>query len=127
MSSWDGKAINGADLQADLQAVAAEIKKRGLGEVVAESFVDIDARLKALENYDPNRLGDAVADSLDAQVVKAGGVDVRDGSTTTVTFTQASSRGTAANDFASGSTLATLVGKMRKWFADLGSAAWKSR
>ena len=74
MSSWDGKAINGADLQADLQAVAAEIKKRGLGEVVAESFVEIDGRLKALEDAGSN-IGDVVADSVNTQVLKVKGVD----------------------------------------------------
>ena len=74
MSSWDGKAINGADLQADLQAVAAEIKKRGLGEVVAESLVDIDGRLKSLEDAGGN-IGDVVADSVNTQVLKVKGVD----------------------------------------------------
>ena len=48
-----------------------------------------------------------------------------DGKDVTVTFSQASSRGTAANDFASGSTLATLLGKMKKWFASLGALAFK--
>lgn len=74
MSSWDGKAINGADLQADLQAVAVEIKKRGLGEVVAESLVEIDGRLKALEDAGVN-IGDVVADSVNTQVLKVKGVD----------------------------------------------------
>lgn len=74
MSSWDGKAINGADLQADLQAVAAEIKKRGLGEVVAEALVEIDGRLKALEDAGGN-IGDVVADSVNTQVLKVKGVD----------------------------------------------------
>lgn len=48
-----------------------------------------------------------------------------DGKDVTVTFSQASSRGTAANDFASGSSLATLFGKMKKWFASLGALAFK--
>ena len=48
-----------------------------------------------------------------------------DGKDVTVTFSQASSRGTAANDFASGSSLATLFGRMKKWFASLGALAFK--
>ena len=121
MSTWDGKAVKGEDLQTELQAVASEIKKRGLGEVVAAALLDIDGRLKALESKDQN-LGDLTVDSLDAQVLKEGGVDVRDGSTTTVKFSQASSRANVN----SGETLATMFGKVKKWFADLGSAAWKS-
>lgn len=49
-----------------------------------------------------------------------------DGKDVTVTFTQASTRGTAADDFTSGYTLATLFGKVKKWFADLGTAAFKT-
>lgn len=124
--TYDNKAINGKELaEQTLVGVASEIKR---GEYVsAAAFNDVVARLVALEKaMAEQNLGDRTADSLDSQSLKVGGVDVRDGSTTTVTFSQASSRGSAANDFASGSTLATLFGKVRKWFADLGSAAWKS-
>lgn len=43
-------------------------------------------------------------------------------SNTTVAFTQASSR----TAIATGETLATLFGKIKKWFSDLGSLAFKS-
>lgn len=100
-----------------------ETKAVSQSSVSASSLVNIDARLRALEDaFAQGRLGDVTVDSLDAQVLKDGGVDVRDGSTTTVTFSQASSR----SNVNSGETLATMFGKVRKWFADLGTAAFKA-
>ena len=45
-----------------------------------------------------------------------------DGSSTTVTFTDAQTR----TNVATGETQATLWGKVKKWFADLGTAAFKN-
>ena len=77
MSTWDGKAINGKDLQEKVvQSLATEIKKRGLAEVIAEALVNLDARMKAVENaVKEENLGERISDSLDAQVLKIGGVD----------------------------------------------------
>ena len=124
--TYDNKAINGKELaEQTLLGVASEIKREGC--VSAAAFNEVVARLVALEKdvAEPN-LGDRTADSLDAQSLKVGGTDVADATDHTVTFSQASSRGTAANDFASGSKLSTLFGKVKKWFADLGSAAFKN-
>ena len=101
-------------------------------EVVAESLNELDARQTATENaVNEKNIGDRIADSLDAQVLKVGGVDVLavdgDASNTTVTFEQAQSRGTVDNDFASGSKLSVLMGRMKKWFADLKALAFKDK
>ena len=77
MASWDNKGIKGSDLQANYKKFGDEIKKRGLGEVIAEALVDVDARLGTLESADPDRLSNAIADSLDAQTLKYGGVLVK--------------------------------------------------
>lgn len=45
-------------------------------EVIAEALDDLDARTRALENIDLDVLGDAVADSLDTQVLKVGGEQI---------------------------------------------------
>ena len=45
-----------------------------------------------------------------------------DGKSVTVTFSQASNR----TNIASGNTLATTLGRIKKWFADLGTLAFKS-
>lgn len=77
MSTWDGKAINGKDLQEKVvQSLATEIKKRGLAEVIAEALANLDARMSAVENaVNEANVGERIADSLDAQVLKIGGVD----------------------------------------------------
>lgn len=129
MSTWDNKAISGKDLQEKVvQELASEIKKRGLSEVIAEALVGMAARIESLEAALSERnIGERVADSLDAQTLKVGGEDVTDASNHTATFSQASSRGTVAADFASGSKLSTLFGKIRKWFADLKALAFKDK
>lgn len=77
MSTWDNKAINGKDLQEQVVLnLASEIKKRGLAEVIAEALVNLDARMKAVENaVNEENIGERISDSLDAQVLKIGGVD----------------------------------------------------
>lgn len=105
MSTWDGEAINGKDLQEQVvQNLASEIKKRGLAEVIAETLVNLDSRMKAVENtVNEENIGERIADSLDAQVLKEGGspvlteetapavnngtLTIKQGSTTLGTFT----------------------------------------
>lgn len=78
MSTWDDKAISGKDLQEKVvQELASEIKKRGLSEVIAEALVGMAARIESLEAALAERnIGERVADSVDAQELKVGGVDV---------------------------------------------------
>lgn len=45
-------------------------------EVIAASLNDLNARVSGLESEDRNVLGDAIADSIDTQVLKVGGEDV---------------------------------------------------
>ena len=100
----------------------------GKFEVVAEALNELDARQTATENaVNEKNIGDRIADSLDAQVLKVGGVDVLavdgDASNTTVTFEQANSRA----NISTGETLATMFGKIKKWFADLKALAFKDK
>jgi hypothetical protein len=54
-----------------------------MGEVVAASLNDLDARLKAVEDsVAENNLGDRTADSFDTQVLKIGGEEVAPGTAT---------------------------------------------
>ena len=104
----------------------------GKFEVVAASLDELEARQTATENaVKEKNIGDRIADSLDAQVLKVGGVDVLavdgDASNTTVTFEQTQSRGTVDNDFSSGSKLSVLMGRVKKWFADLKALAFKDK
>lgn len=45
-------------------------------EVIAASLNELNARVSGLESEDRNVLGDAIADSIDTQVLKVGGEDV---------------------------------------------------
>ena len=60
---------------------------------------------------------DAVYNALTAYLQKTG-----DGSDVTVAFTQASTR----TNLSTGEKLSVLFGKVKKWFADLGTAAFRS-
>ena len=124
-NSYDNDAILGAKIE---RLVASILQKHIDGCLVtADAVNDLKARLESVEKFvTESNIGDRTADSLDAQSLKVGGADVADATDHTVTFSQASSRGTAANDFPSGSKLSVLFGKVRKWFADLGSLAFKS-
>lgn len=72
---------------------------------------------------------DAAVDYTDQQIAAIPPVDMSgkldktgDGKDVTVTFTQAASRANVA----SGEKLSVLLGKIRKWFADLGTAAFQA-
>lgn len=124
-NSYDDDAILGAKIERLVTSILQKHIDGGL--VTADVANDLKARLEVVEKFvTESNIGERVADSLDAQSLKVGGVDVADATDHTVTFSQASSRGTAANDFTSGSKFSVLLGKVRKWFADLGSAAFKN-
>ena len=76
--------------------------------------------------YDPNNKAQDVFQYVDdavANVDVSGKLDkTGDGSNVTAAFTQASSR----SNIATGEKLSVLFGKVKKWFADLGSLAFKS-
>ena len=122
MSTWDNKAISGKDLQEKVvQELASEIKKRGLSEVIAEALVGMAARIESLEAALAERnIGDRTADSVDAQTLKVGGVDVTDASNHTANFSQASSR----VNLSAGEKLSVMFGKIAKWFGDLKTVAF---
>lgn len=63
-----------------LDAIGSQ--SRSDAEVIAESLNDLNSRVKALEEADHDTIGDAVADSLDTQILKIGG-DVVNPSTAT--------------------------------------------
>lgn len=122
-NSYDEDAILGAKIERLVVSILQKYVDGGL--VSAAAINDLKARLSALEEaFGNENIGERTADAFDSQSLKVGGVDVADATDHTVAFSQASSRGTAANDFSSGSKLSVLFGKVRKWFADLKSVAW---
>jgi hypothetical protein len=75
--TYDNKAVNGKELaEQTLVGVASEIKREGY--VSAAAFNEVVARLIALEKaVAESNIGDRIADSIDAQTLKAGGVEVK--------------------------------------------------
>lgn len=66
-------------------------------EVIAESLNDLDSRVKALEEADPDTLGNATSDSLDTQVLKIGGDRVVPGTATPQDVASSSAVGSSTN------------------------------
>ena len=126
-ADYNSDAINGEQLAALMQDEIYDRLKGNVPESLAVFLCSLKAQVDSLQKIvSEKNLGECVADSINTQSLKVGGADVADATDYTVTFSQASSRGTAANDFPSGSKLSVLFGKVRKWFADLGSLAFKS-
>ena len=126
-ADYNSDAINGEQLAALMQDEIYDRLKGNVPESLAVFLCSLKAQVDSLQKIvSEKNLGECVADSINTQSLKVGGADVADATDHTVTFSQASSRGTAANDFPSGSKLSVLFGKVRKWFADLGSLAFKS-
>ena len=126
-ADYNSDAINGEQLAALMQDEMYDRLKGDVPESLAVFLCSLKAQVDSLQKIvSAKNLGECVADSINTQSLKVGGADVADATDHTVTFSQASSRGTAANDFPSGSKLSVLFGKVRKWFADLGSLAFKS-
>lgn len=128
-SDYNDDAIKGQQLSKLMGKEILDRLKGGMPETLAHVLCVMAAEIDALKAALAERnLGDRTADSVDAQELKVGGVNALpsdgDSSDTTVAFSQASSRGTVAADFASGSKLSTLFGKIRKWFADLKTVAF---
>lgn len=126
---YNGDAILGEQLSKLMEKEIRDRLKGDVPETLAHALCVMAAEIDALKAALAERnLGDRTADSVDAQELKVGGVNALpsdgDSSDTTVAFSQASSRGTVAADFASGSKLSTLFGKIRKWFADLKDVAF---
>lgn len=129
---YNGDAILGEQLSKLMEKEIRDRLKGHVPETLAHALCVMAAEIDALKAARAaSNLGDRTADSLDAQELKVGGVNALpidgDSSDTTVAFSQASSRGTVAADFASGSMLSTLFGKIRKWFADLKALAFKDK
>ena len=67
-----------------------------MGEVVAASLNDLDARIKAVEeSVAEDNLGDRTADSLDVQVLKIGGDEIAPGTATPSTVGSSASVGSS--------------------------------
>lgn len=78
MASYDDKAIKGAQLQRLAEKEIYDRLKGSVPESIAEFLCSQAARINALESALAERnLGDVVADSLDSQTLKAGGVEVK--------------------------------------------------
>ena len=78
MASYDDKAIKGAQLQRLTEKEIYDRLKGSVPEAIAEFLCSQAARINALESALAERnLGDVVADVLDAQTLKAGGVEVK--------------------------------------------------
>ena len=78
MASYDDKAIKGEQLQRLTEKEIYDRLKGSVPEAIAEFLCSQAARINALESALAERnLGDVVADSLDAQTLKAGGVEVK--------------------------------------------------
>lgn len=78
MASYDDKAIKGEQLQRLTEKEIYDRLKGSVPEAIAEFLCSQAARINALESALAERnLGDVVADSLDSQTLKAGGVEVK--------------------------------------------------
>ena len=78
-STWDGtsdaKVPTAKAVQAKLDAISTAASAEA--EVTAAALDDIDARMQSVEDaVNSDNIGDKIADSLDAQVLRVGGQDV---------------------------------------------------
>lgn len=74
---YNNDATKGSQLQRLMENEIRDRIKGDIPDVIARALVDLARRLDSLESDDQN-LGDVYADSVDAQVLKIGGVSVAD-------------------------------------------------
>lgn len=95
---YDNDAINGKQLSELMQTEIYDRLKGDVPETVAEAFCELAARIASLEQQVANsNIGDRTADSLDAQSLKVGGVDVSPNTHGHGNITSAGKVGTTAN------------------------------
>ena len=120
-SDYNDDAIKGQQLSKLMGKEILDRLKGDVPETLAHALCVMAAEIDALKAALAERnIGDRTADSVDAQSLKVGGVDVTDASNHTATFTQASSR----TNITTGEKLSAMFGKVMKWFADLKDVAF---
>ena len=96
---YNNDAINGKQLSELMQTEIYDRLKGDVPETVAKAFCELAARIASLEQQVANsNIGDRVADSLDAQSLKVGGVDVSPNTHGHGNITSAGKVGTTANN-----------------------------
>ena len=93
-----------------------------VGQINGTDVASTDARYHNNSKYYAQQASASATTATAASQASADAAEIRQINTNSISFTEASTRA----NIESGESLSVMLGKTKKWFTDLGTAAWRS-